>query len=61
MGAIGQGPGFATSSEGIGLELTFLPFELLDFLSRRGDAGPGIAMATLPIAHLLSQLKVVAL
>jgi len=40
--------------------LTFLSFELLDLVFKSGDAAQGIAMATLPISHLLSQFEVVA-
>jgi hypothetical protein len=61
IGAIVPRLGFGASSEEIGLELTFFPFELFDFLFQRGDAAQGIAMATLPISHLLAQFEVLAL
>jgi hypothetical protein len=61
VGAIVQGPGFGASPEEIGSELTLFPFELFDSLFQRGDAAQGIAMATLPISHLLAQFEVVAL
>ena len=61
IGAIVQRPGLGASSEEIGLELPFFPFELFDSLFQSGDAAQGIAMATLPISHLLAQFEVVAL
>ena len=60
IGAIASGRGLGASSEEIGLELAFLPFELFDFLLQLGDALQGIAMATLPISGLLAEFEVLA-
>ena len=60
IGAILQRRGLGASSEEIGLELAFFTFELFDFLFQLGDAAQGIAMATLPISGLLTELEVLA-
>jgi len=61
IGAIGPGLDFGASSEQIGLELAFLAFELFNLLLQAGDAVQGIAMTTLPISDLLTELEVFAL
>ena len=58
IGAVAPSCVLGASSEEVGLELTFLAFELFDFLLYRGDALQGIAMATLPVFGLLAEAEV---
>jgi hypothetical protein len=61
VGAIVHRSGFGTSSEEVGLELTFFAFKLYDLLLQGGDAVEGVAMARLPISGLLTEFEVLAL
>jgi hypothetical protein len=60
IGAILQRLGLGASAEKIGLKLPLFTLELLDSLLQGGDAAEGIAMTTLPISDLLTELEILA-
>ena len=60
IGAILQRLGLGASAEKIGLKLPLFTFELLDFCSKVAMRQQGIAMATLPISDLLTELEILA-
>jgi hypothetical protein len=56
-----QRRGLGASTEEVGLELSLLTSELFDLAFQLADARHGIAMATLPIAGLLTQFEILTL